>query len=234
MKIKLIKYKIISISVILLFSVLTAGLQEIKSTVTDYLAELHRIGIEDIKVDFVHIPLDKVSGYHDFSIEDRTPRAVCGYQNIWCGTKNNETGKYSRFPISVNVSVFKDIWKITKNLKSHTALTEENIYKTRLEIKRNLDRYYFGDVRFDGSFQIRQIVKAGQPLMTRMIERTPDIKRGSIVNISVVKKDFVVSMKGKTRENGIIGEEINVILEATGKRMKGILTSTQEVLVTKI
>ena len=50
---------------------------------------------------------------------------------------------------------------------------------------------------------------------------------------SIWNLTFSITLSGKVRQNGLIGEEIYVILESTGKRLKGIIDSPKHIIVNK-
>jgi flagella basal body P-ring formation protein FlgA len=43
-----------------------------------------------------------------------------------------------------------------------------------------------------------------------MFDRVPDVKRGDQVNVSLQGNTFAITLPGKARQNGLIGEEVFV------------------------
>jgi flagella basal body P-ring formation protein FlgA len=79
--------------------------------------------------------------------------------------------------------------------------------------------------------KITRKMEEGTVLTNQMFDQVPDVKRGDQVNVSLQGETFAITLPGKARQNGLIGEEVFVMVEETGKRLKGIVDSPNHIIV---
>ena len=101
----------------------------------------------------------------------------------------------------------------------------------RIEITNNYSKYHFGNLDYSGKMKITRKMELGTILTHQMFDRVPDIKRGDQVNVSLQGDTFAITLLGKARQNGLIGEEVFVMVESTGKRLIGIIDSPNHIIV---
>ena len=73
----------------------------------------------------------------------------------------------------------------------------------------------------EGSWIARTPIKAGQPLTDRVLKRSPDSDRGSMVRIEARIGSLVVGADGRLMEDAFIGEEVRVLNLATRSTQRG-------------
>jgi flagella basal body P-ring formation protein FlgA len=81
--------------------------------------------------------------------------------------------------------------------------------------------------------KISRKMEEGTVLTNQMYDLVPDVKRGDLVSISLKGETFEITLPGKARQNGLIGEEVFVLVGATGKRLKGTIDSPNHIIIGK-
>jgi flagella basal body P-ring formation protein FlgA len=136
-----------------------------------------------------------------------------------------------KVPISLNVTVKKNVWVSNRRIKRDEIINSNMLSKEKIEITRNYAKYHFSNLDFSGKMKIIRKMEEGTILTNQMFGRVPDVKRGDQVNVSIKGDTFAITVPGKVRQNGLIGEEVFVMVEATGKRLKGIIDSPNHIIV---
>ena len=194
-----------------------------------YNAETHDIYIEILKMpDWVEEKLE----FYNARISSNQQIIRVGSQHAWLTLVSNGKIAY-KIPLSLLISVKKDVWVATRRIKREEKINLNILKREKREITNNYSKYQFGELDFFGKMKITRKIEAGTILTKQMFDRIPDVKRGDQVNVSLKGKTFSITLPGKVRQNGLIGEEIYVMVESTGKRLKGIIDSPKHIIVNK-
>lgn len=219
---------------ILLLSINTAGLfanEQIVSMLKNHYCKSFEVATEDLIVEILKMH-DLQESWLNLDLKIVTNHSIpkCGTQHAWL-TILDDGIIVKKLPITLSLSVYKDVWIADQQIKRNQPLSSGMLRRNRQEVHRNYGKYHFGDLDYSGKTQIARKMVKGMVLTNQMLSTRPDVKRGDRVNVNVESKNFSISMAGKARQNGSIGEEIFITLDKTGKRLMGIIESPKEVIV---
>jgi flagella basal body P-ring formation protein FlgA len=69
----------------------------------------------------------------------------------------------------------------------------------------------------------RQTILEGQFLTSTAVQKTPDIKRGDIVNIRVISGGLIVDVQGQAEESAYLGGQVRVMAMKSKRELVGFL-----------
>ena len=223
------KLKSFILSICLSFCFSTENVMDL---LKEHYASIFKSAAEDVHVEILRIPdwvEDKMDDL-DARISSNQSIAKVGSQHAWLTLASK--GKIEhKVPLSLNVIVKKDVWVSNRRIKRDAIIENGMLSKEKIEITRNYKKYHFGDLDYSGKMKITRKMEEGTVLTNQMFDRVPDVKRGDQVNVSLQGETFAITLPGKARQNGLIGEQVFVMVEATGKRLKGIVDSPNHIIV---
>ena len=224
--------RILSLILFLLLSgsVIRADEQLLK-LLKEYYSHSFEVASDDVSIEILRIQdIQEPWQDHEMKIASNNASAKCGTQHAWL-TFLDDGRVMHKMPITLNLSVFKNVWVANYDLKRNQPLLSGMLRRNKQEINRNYSKFIFDDLDFSGRTQIARKLEKGMVLTKQMLSVKPDVKRGDRLNVSLVSENFSINMAGKAKQNGSIGEEIFVSLNKTGKRLKGIIESPKQVIV---
>jgi flagella basal body P-ring formation protein FlgA len=198
----------------------------------DHYATIFNAEVEDIHVEILRIPdwAEEKMGLYDSRISSNQSIAKVGSQHAWLTLASK--GKIEhKIPLSISVTVKKEVWVSSRRIKRDEIINNSMLHKENIEIVKNYSKYHFGNLDYSGKMKITRKMEEGTVLTNQMFDRVPDVKRGDQVNVSLKGETFSITLPGKARQNGLIGEQVFVMVEATGKRLKGIIDSPNHIIV---
>ena len=206
--------------------------ESVLDLLTSHYASIYHVELNDVHVEIVRMPdwAEAKMEIFDARISSNQSIAKVGSQHAWLTLASK--GKIEhKIPLSISVTVKKDIWVSSRRIKRDEIIGSAMLYKEKVEITKNYSRYHFGKLDYSGKLKITRKMEEGTVLTNQMFDRVPDVKRGDQVNVSMQGDTFAITLPGKARQNGLIGEEVFVMVEATGKRLKGIVDSPNHIIV---
>lgn len=197
----------------------------------DYYSQSFGLKIDDINIEIIKMQeFNEYSQNNELKIETNYDHLKCGIQHAWLKVLDN--GKIiKKTPITIVLSVFKDVWITNNDIKRNQPLSNGMFRRNRQEIKRNYSKYVLDDLDFSGKMKISRKMVKGTILTKQMLSVMPDVKRGDRINVQIMSENFSINMPGKAKQDGILGENIHVVLDKTGKRLKGKIESSNEIIV---
>jgi flagella basal body P-ring formation protein FlgA len=206
--------------------------ESVLDLLTSHYASIYHVELNDVHVEIVRMPdwAEAKMEIFDARISSNQSIAKVGSQHAWLTLASK--GKIEhKIPLSISVTVKKDVWVSSRRIKRDEIIGSAMLYKEKVEITKNYSRYHFGKLDYSGKLKITRKMEEGTVLTNQMFDRVPDVKRGDQVNVSMQGDTFAITLPGKARQNGLIGEEVFVMVEATGKRLKGIVDSPNHIIV---
>ena len=206
--------------------------ESILDLLKNHYADIYKVETEDVQVEILRIPdwAEAKLELYDARISSNKQIVKVGSQHAWLTLALN--GKIAhKIPLSLSISVKKDVWVSTRRIKRDEKINLNMLRLERMEITKNYTKYHFGDLDYSGKMKITRKMELGTVLTNQMFARIPDVKRGDQVNVSLQGDTFAITLSGKARQNGLIGDEIFVMVESTGKRLIGIIDSPNHIIV---
>ena len=198
----------------------------------EHYASVFKSAREDVYIEILRMPNwveDKMDDL-DARISTNISIPKVGSQHAWLTLASK--GKIEhKVPLSLNITVKKDVWVSNRRIKRDAIINNGMLSKEKIEITRNYNKYHFGNLDYSGKMKITRKMEVGTVLTNQMFDQVPDVKRGDQVNVSLQGETFAITLPGKARQNGLIGEEVFVMVEETGKRLKGIVDSPNHIIV---
>ena len=222
-------FKLILLLICISFSFSTESVLDL---LTSHYASIYHVESNDVHVEIVKIPdwAEAKMEIFDARISSNQSITKVGSQHAWLTLASK--GKIEhKIPLSISVTVKKDVWVSSRRIKRDEIISSTMLYKEKVEITKKYSRYHFGKLDYSGKMKITRKMEEGTVLTNQMFDHVPDVKRGEQVNVSMQGDTFAITLPGKARQNGLIGEEVFVMVEATGKRLKGIVDSPNHIIV---
>lgn len=197
----------------------------------EYYSHSFEVASDEVSIEILRMQgMQKSWQDHEMKIASNNASVKCGTQHAWL-TILDDGRVVQKMPITLTLSVLKNVWVANKELKRNQTLASGMLRRNKQEINRNYSKYVFDDLDFSGKTQLARKLQKGMVLTKQMLSTKPDVKRGDRINVSVVSESFSINMTGKAKQNGTIGEEIFVSLDKTGKRLKGKIESPKQIIV---
>ena len=219
--------------IIILFSFsFCVGNESILGLLKNHYADIFKVESKDVHIDILkapRLPEENIEIF-DARISSNQYHIKVGNQHAWLTLSTNGVVSH-KIPLSISLTVKKDVWVSTRRIKRDEILTQNMLQLENIEIMNNYSKYHFGDLDYSGTMKISRKIETGTILTKQMFDYVPDVKRGDKVIVSLQGDTFAITLTGKARESGLIGEEIYVMLESTGKRLKGLINSQNQIIV---
>ena len=224
------------VKLIILFTLFSIcfSTENILHLLKEYYSNIFKVELNDIHIDILKmrdISEENLKSL-DIRISSNQNIAKVGTQHAWLNLSSD--GKIiDKSPISLNISVKKYVWISNKRIMRNQII-EPNMYsKQKIEITKNYSKYYYGELDYTGKMKVSRKMEEGTVLTNQMYDLVPDVKRGDLVSISLKGETFEITLPGKAKQNGLIGEEVFVLVGATGKRLKGTVDSPNHIIIGK-
>lgn len=143
-----------------------------------------------------------------------------GHQSLWL--VEEVSGKKS--PVTLEVSIDLQVLIAERKISRRSELNDLNISPGIKRIYRNANHYLTSMDELEDMMSV-QIIPARAGITQSMIRLKPDIYKGDNVIVQLTNGDLLIETNGKVKKNGRIGDETQVILAMTGKRIIGEIIS---------
>ncbi len=210
------------------------GNESVMDLLKGHYSDIFKVEENDVHIDILkapRLPNENIELF-DARISSNQYHIKVGNQHAWLTLSTNGIVAH-KIPLSISLSVKKDVWVASRKIKRNEKIILNMLQLENMEITKNYSKYHFGNLDYSGKMEIIRKMEVGTILTKQMIGRVPDIKRGDKVNVSLKGDTFAITLPGKARQNGLIGEEVFVMVESTGKRLKGIIDSPNHIIVRK-
>lgn len=143
-----------------------------------------------------------------------------GHQTLWLVEKVSS----KKIPVTLEVSVDLLVLAATKKINRRGDLNSGSVKKIVKRIYKNADCYLTSMDELEGMRAI-QIIRSGVGITQSMIRPKPDMHKGDDVLVQFTNGGLMIETNGKVKKDGQIGDETQVILTNTGKRVTGEIIS---------
>jgi flagella basal body P-ring formation protein FlgA len=128
------------------------------------------------------------------------------------------------------VKAFDRVFMSREAFRRDHVMRQDDIYPTLMDSARIPKGALREASEIVGNPLLRSIV-ANAPVTDAMVSRTPIVKRGRKVVLSVETSGFSVRLPGETKTDAAVGERIKVLNTTSGKIVTGLLTDERTVRV---
>lgn len=223
------------IFILLLFSLANARELHISSSIqhkiTKFYADAFNISSSDVGLKVYHAPrLDEGALSNlQVTLEAQGHRIKPGYQTLKLKTwKNQQLQKTYRVTLKVIIS--KPVLIATKKIPYRGIINSDNTKLKKVKISSDIDDY-LSESDLDSELISKQLVRKDEIVFKSLTKQMPDVKRGDQVKIHLISGNILIKTKGRVRRDCRIGDEVQVTLKKTRKRMKGELKTGNLVVI---
>ncbi len=203
----------------------------LKSEVLSYFEQSLGVDSGDIEIKFIRsgkfsqVELNKFR----FKIHPKDDRPNLGYQTLWIDVF--EKGEFRfKFPVTLKVAVRMPVVVAGRHLNRKDVISGGEIRLEERLLERNWGTYFFDTEALSG-MELKRIVKNGAVITKDMVRRKPVLRKGDEVEIRISAGALEIVTNGIARQDGFIGDKINVVCEKTRKQIAGTIHSSKVVMV---
>ncbi|NOZ08282.1 MAG: flagellar basal body P-ring formation protein FlgA [FCB group bacterium] len=183
-----------------------------------------------ITLEYRHVPELTIPD-QDFriSLETQRPRIQPGYQTVWLSILQNEL-LIDKVPLVLDVAVRIPVVQSRIRIRRGERISQDDLILSEVTIHDQFDRIFRTPDKLIGKVA-KQMIPAGKILFSSMLKEPADADKGAKVNIRLVTGGLTITTQGVLRHEAAVGDEIEVTCLETGKRLAGILTTPENVVV---
>lgn len=131
--------------------------------------------------------------------------------------------------IRLKVELFKNVYTAKKDIQFNSSLNEED-FNYELKNVTTLRGNFIGSDANLSIYKTKFSIKKGEILLYELVEEIPVVKSGEKIFLEVQKGSVQISYQGIARENGKIGEIIDVLAD-NNELLKAKIISKQKAIV---
>ncbi len=131
--------------------------------------------------------------------------------------------------IRLRVKLFKNVLIAKKDIPFNKILSSDDFNYQLVEVSKLRGTLVEQEIEYQ-NYKSRFTIRKGEALVYEIIEELPVIKSGEKIFLEVQKGSVRISYQGIARQNGKIGEIIDVLAE-NNELLKAKVISSQKVLV---
>ncbi|MGM0435240.1 MAG: flagellar basal body P-ring formation chaperone FlgA [Pseudomonadota bacterium] len=135
-----------------------------------------------------------------------------------------------RIFLSATVRIQVDGWVADRPIGRGERLSQDMLRSSEVVLNEQR-RSGFRDPEHMIGMQARRTIRAGTAITPRMLEKPLAVERGDRVVISAGSDVFSISTRGKAERSGRVGEQIPVVNENSGRRVRGRITEPGRVAI---
>jgi len=117
--------------------------------------------------------------------------------------------EYGKIKMSGDVKLFGNVLCLRKRVPRDTILTEEDVQVMRRDIG-NLNDTFFSEPEEIIGKQLKNTLNTGAILFSRHIQSPTVVKRGDLVSIVARSPSMLISVPGKSKNDGAKGDIVRV------------------------
>lgn len=155
--------------------------------------------------------------------------AKTGIQILRCGFYS-QTALQGTDDFKVRVRTFETLVVAAGLLPRHTILTGAHLTKSKRETT-NLTQRIYKDPEDLFGLRTRRILQPGRIVIASAVEEPPVVERGEAVDLRFLKGVVEITLPGVARQDGRIGETIQVKCTDTKKLFRGEVVDAGTVIV---
>ena len=151
-----------------------------------------------------------------------------GAMRVVAQSAQNQEG--TPFSVKIRLAVRRLVATAAVSLKRGQSLSATDVELRWREI-RKYDPAWFVHPRQLQGLVLRQNLRPGAPIHPRYVQRKNVVNRGQIVEVSIVRGAVRVSGRGKAAKSGAVGDEIQITMHKSRKKIRARVTGLARVEV---
>lgn len=142
----------------------------------------------------------------------------------------NEIKLVKKLPVSVFVRTFQNILAANTRLGRHEIISAENTKLMRKETTR-IRGSALTELPANTVYRTKRLVHKGEILTDAIVESPPLIERGDKIVLTVLTENMKITLPGRARQSGGIGDLIEVVNLNSRKLLTGCIVDERTVVV---
>lgn len=205
----------------------------IKRNVNLYFQQKFEVAEDNLRINYLRLPQEVLKSGRNLHVEVYSQRQQVrlGYQTVWVKLIRSDK-LLKKFPVSVDVSLQKEICVAKQKIKFHSKITADMLKMEKRLIREDYDKLISGMDKIIG-MEAKQVIGAGRIITADLLRQAPLIHRNQKIRIKIMAGGLLISMDGIARGEGTEGQMISVRCTATGKLFKARIQGPGDVLVTQ-
>ncbi len=206
-------------------------MREVKDVLYQYFHESFKVPVEDIQLEILHFNPEEIQleKSEELRVTSRTALPRLGHQMLWLNIINQQLIT-KKVPVTLRASVSVPVAVATEKINRGAAVDADQYELRKVMLKDNINKYCC-DQTFVSGMTAKRVIRPNTLIRKDMLEEAHDLEKGSEIQVNLVTGSLTVTTTGKAVQGGKIGSEIRIVCEPTGRRLRGIITSPETVLV---
>ncbi len=204
-------------------------IDEIRETAINYVQQHVAGNNSDVRISSK--PLDKRLRLPlcESPLESFFPHANNNGRNTTVGIRCHGPKPWSIY-VGVTVNIFKDVVVSVRTMARNSIITDNDIQLKRMSIN-HLSGAYIEDAKKIIGLQLTRPLQINTPVLTSMLKKPIEIRRGDKVRLVARSTSFAVSMEGEALTDAAIGDKIRVRNSRSRRVIEGKLVNHDTVFV---
>ncbi|GEM_PF-4027678 len=205
--------------------------EKIEQEIAHYFQKALNVPGSDIQLRFIYSTGEEQLNlaHKRLEVESNSSYPRLGYQTLSLNILANGYVE-KRISVTVDVTVFMEVVVAREKIKRGAIITADKITRKRVKVGKDF-RNVIRDSEAVVGLMAKHMIKPGSIIRKSMVKTKPTVKKGETVTIQMISGDLVISTKGKTKQDAMIGEKVKITCELTGKQLYGVVQSPQLVTV---
>ncbi|MFQ6613997.1 MAG: flagellar basal body P-ring formation chaperone FlgA [Fidelibacterota bacterium] len=152
-----------------------------------------------------------------------------GYQTVWLEIRGKKL-LLDRILISIKVGVETDVLITTERVPRFQPVSPKQL-ELRHELITDSYRELVSPDDDISKLVTSRVIPAGRILVRKYLREPPLVWKENPVRVQIITGDLTVETSGISKKDGNLGERVHVFCPTTGKRLTGIVKSSNLVVV---
>ena len=203
--------------------------EDFRKAVKDYINSLEHS--ENSKLEIIQLPDRLLAPANDLSIKV-IPRKYGNYKgslSLSLGVYNGNT-LYKRLVAKVKRKVFDEAVVAIQRIQKGQVITQADIELRNMDVT-GAGKGYCNDIALVIGKRSKSLISAEGLIQKKMIESDPILKKGDIVSIMIKKGTVQLTVAGEAKQDGFIGDLVNVRSSLNKTILRGVVKSSTLVVI---
>lgn len=221
------------VCVISVHNAAASGLQDrVKAEVERYFRRAFGVEDEQLQIKYLRLPQNRrVASESAVEIRVYSQRSTkrLGFQTLWAEVL--QSGELlEKFPVTVNAAIRARVVVAEQKIGRMQLVAEHMLTTEARLIDRNWEGVCRNKAEVAGQ-QTKRLIRRGTVIRRDLIRHPPTISRGDRVQVNIYAGHLVIKTKGVAREDGAVGDIIQIKSEPKGERLQAKVRSSELVVV---
>jgi len=166
------------------------------------------VSVDSVRVEFVRVPEEMELPPGGFELNVRLPGSIYGYSVVNFDLRGQ--GDYSRhLAVGCRFHINAVCAVSSREIKKGERITEDDVKWKKVDLSNCYEKPLIKGGMLIG-MRAKRLVPRGSVIPASAVERFPDILKGSEVSIEISKGSMRISARGRSLQDGYIGEKVLV------------------------